>query len=122
MNKTVQCGICQKRFKAEFSLVTDVKTRHPSNPFRDVDVPKWTANIRRAKGLEATAQCPSASFHNMKTIDTTKSRFPINKRQSNSSPSQPSKKTTYIQIPPIPQPEQSSIAKLESLIPQLPIA
>ena len=30
--------ICQKRLKAEFSIVQHVKARHPSNSFRDVDM------------------------------------------------------------------------------------
>ena len=51
---------------------------------------------------------------NMKTIDTT--RLPTNKRPSDSSSSQPPKTTKYIKIPPITQPEQLSIAKLESLV------
>ena len=36
-NKPVQCGICQKRFKAEFSLIQHTKSRHQANVFKDVD-------------------------------------------------------------------------------------
>ena len=38
MSKPIQCGICQKPFKAQFSRVQHVKARHPSNSFRDVDM------------------------------------------------------------------------------------
>ena len=57
---------------------------------------------------------PPTFTSNMTTVDITK--LTTNKRPSDVSSAQPTKKTKYIQIPPTPQPEQSSIAKLESLV------